>query len=269
MKKIIVALVFGFMGIIIAGCEKSDENTLVVGMECAYAPYNWTTSEKTDTAVKIDGTDTYCDGYDVKIAKEIANNLDKTLIIKALDFDGLIPALEANQIDAIIAGMSPTEKRKLAINFTDTYFRSEQVMVVKENSAYINASSINDFNGARVTAQLGTLQEGLVEQLVGALAATSLPDYPTLVTALNSNTVDGFIAELPVATQIIQNNANLRMIQFSEGNGFVVLDAEVTTAIGLRKSDEVLLNDMNDVLAEISQDQRNTWMNEFIVKSSS
>ena len=88
-----------------------DKDTFVVGMECGYAPFNWQTSTKTDTSVKL-GKAGYADGYDVQVAKKIAKKLGKKLVIKKTAWDGLIPALENDEIDAIVAGMTKDKDRE-------------------------------------------------------------------------------------------------------------------------------------------------------------
>jgi putative lysine transport system substrate-binding protein len=272
MRKILLTFVLGIFTFVLVGCSEKEyvdplaDGVLTVGMECAYAPYNWTTATKTETSVLIAGTNSYCDGYDVKVAQELANDLGVTLEVKAIEWDGLIESLRTNGIDAIIAGMSPTEERKQTIAFTDVYYRSEQVIVVRGNSDLAFATTLNDFEDAKISAQLGTLQEGLISQLVGAVTATSLQDYPTLVTALSSGTIDGFIAELPVATQITSSNTDLSIVRLTDG--FVLDEEKVTTAIGIRKADTDLQSKLNDALASITTEQRTTWMNSFIELSS-
>ena len=106
--------------------------------------------------VKIDGNAEYAGGYDVEIAKKIAEGLGKELVIVKTEWDGLVPALTSGKIDAIIAGMSPTEERKETIDFSDNYYKSNLVMVVKKGGDYEEATSIQDFKGAKITAQLNT-----------------------------------------------------------------------------------------------------------------
>lgn len=281
MRKLFLTLTIGVFALTLAACSNNTKtlkvdraDQLVVGLECAYAPYNWTTSEPTLTSVKIADGQAYCDGYDVKMARLIAISLDKELVIKSLDWNGLIPALQSEQIDAIIAGMSPTSKRKLTIDFTDAYYRSaeesQQTVVVLANGSYKDATSILDFSGADIAAQLGTLQdeEGLIEQMTGATHATALDDYSNLAAALEAGTIDGFIAEHPVATQIANNNTNLKVITFTAGNGFDLNEAFTTTAIGVRKADTDLRDAINVVLAGITEEQRSAWMQDFIERSS-
>ena len=112
----------------LAGCgtevntQLATEGVLVVGMECAYAPFNWTETEKTDSNVPIsNASNMYADGYDVQIAKLIADDLGYELEIQMIEWDGLVIALKSGTIDLIIAGMSPTEERKESISFTNPF----------------------------------------------------------------------------------------------------------------------------------------------------
>lgn len=81
----------------------NESNEFRVGMECAYAPNNWQESEATDSNVPVENVaGTYAEGYDVQIAKAIAEGLGKELVIVKLSWDGLIDALNQGQIDAIV-----------------------------------------------------------------------------------------------------------------------------------------------------------------------
>lgn len=116
-------------------CAAGMAETLKVGMECNYAPYNWTQSEPGEEAVAL-AAGGYADGYDVRIAKRIAAELGMELEIVKTEWDGLVPSLMSGKIDCIIAGMSPTEERKVTIDFTEPYYESELCIVVKNDGAY-------------------------------------------------------------------------------------------------------------------------------------
>ena len=107
-----------------------------VAMECAYEPYNWTETEKKSVgavAITGEGKDgLYANGYDVQIAQYIANKLGMTLEICSYEWDSLIPALQSGNVDAIIAGMSPTAEREEQIDFTDVYYESNLVVIYKK-----------------------------------------------------------------------------------------------------------------------------------------
>ena len=110
--------------------------TLRVGMECAYAPFNWTDMDAPSLgAVPISGEgkdNMYANGYDVQIAQYIANKLGMKLEVYSYEWDGLIPALNSGAVDAIIAGMSPTAEREEQIDFTNVYYSSNLVIIYKK-----------------------------------------------------------------------------------------------------------------------------------------
>ena len=114
------------LAFVFPGCSSDnggDENVLKVGMECGYQPYNWTQLTDEDGAVPIQGRKgQYANGYDVKIAKRIAEGLGKTLQIYAYEWDSLIPAVQSGALDLIIAGMSPTDERKEKVDFSEPKF---------------------------------------------------------------------------------------------------------------------------------------------------
>ena len=225
---------------------------IVVGMECAYAPYNWTTTTATSTTVPIvNGNGSYADGYDVQIAKMIADELGVTLEIKAIEWDGLIPALEAGEIDMIIAGMSPTDERKLSIDFSDTYFDSNLVMVVKKDSAFAAADDIQDFAGAKITGQLNTFHYDVIDQINGVNKQTALPDFAALIQALDSGAIDGYVCEKPGAISAEASNDAFTYVEFSGNAGFECDPAESSISVGLRKGSD-LAETINAVIASLS-----------------
>lgn len=273
MKKILV--LFSIIGLFtLVGCsdiapyDVEAETEIIVGLEAAYAPFNWMTTTETEYTYPIHGTNRYAAGYDVTMAVEIAKQLNKTLIIKALEWDGLITALQTGEIDLIIAGMSPTEPRKEQISFTNEYYRSEIVMVVKADGAYASATSINDFSGARVVAQQGTLYDDLIpNQLTGAIHSQPLGTYGELTLSVVSGVTDAFIAELPVAESIVTTNSDLKIIELVDG-GFNMEEEDIVVSIGTRKQDTNLVDAINKVLENISLEQRIQWMTEAVVNSN-
>lgn len=110
--------------------------TLKIGMECAYEPYNWTDTDGSSFgAVPISSEGQqglYANGYDVQIAQYVANRLGLKLEIYAMEWDSLIPAVNSSAIDAIVAGMSPTAERAQEIDFTDTYYESNLVVIIRK-----------------------------------------------------------------------------------------------------------------------------------------
>ncbi len=110
--------------------------TLKIAMECGYEPFNWTdngTASLGAVAISGDGNEgLYANGYDVQIAKYIANKLGMTLEIYAIGWDSLIPAVQSGTVDGIIAGMSPTAEREEQVDFTNVYYESNLVVIYKK-----------------------------------------------------------------------------------------------------------------------------------------
>ena len=110
----------------------TSNGTLKIAMECAYEPFNWSQKTNANGAVKIQGSDLYANGYDVMIAKYIAAELGMALEIHAVEWDSLIPGLNAGTYDGIIAGMSPTAEREEVVDFTACYYNSNLVIIYKK-----------------------------------------------------------------------------------------------------------------------------------------
>ena len=111
----------------------TSKGTLRIAMECNYQPFNWTQTTDVNGAVKIsNASGMYANGYDVQVAKYIAAELGMALEVYAVEWDSLIPGLQAGTYDGIIAGMSPTADREEVVDFTDCYYNSNLVIIYKK-----------------------------------------------------------------------------------------------------------------------------------------
>ena len=108
----------------------------------------------------------------------IDEGISGTSTKKRDEFNRMIRRCKQGKIDMIIAGMSPTEKRKMSIDFSDTYFDSNLVMVVRNDGAYASATSIQSFSGAKITAQLNTFHDTVVDQIPGVKHAMPMESFP-------------------------------------------------------------------------------------------
>lgn len=243
-----------------AASSSSSSNTLRVGMECNYAPFNWSTTEQTDTSKPISSVD-YCDGYDVVIASKLAEEIGKDVEVVKLDWDNLILSLNNNQIDAIIAGMTNTEERRKEVDFTEPYYQSEEVMLVKKDGAYASATSLKDFSGANVQGQMNTIYDEVIDQIDGVNHLPAAETFPAAIQALQAGGVDGVTSELPVANGVVAANPDLAIVRFAEGKGFV---ADTTVSIAVRKTDTELKDALNAALAKITVDERNQLMEDAV-----
>ena len=117
---------------LISSNTDTSNGTLKIAMECDYAPFNWSQTTDVNGAVKVANNDFYANGYDVQIAKYIAAELGMALEIYAIEWNSLIPGLNAGDYHGIIAGMSPTAEREEAVDFTDCYYNSNLVIIYKK-----------------------------------------------------------------------------------------------------------------------------------------
>lgn len=255
---LLVGAVFCF-----TGCQnKKDDSKLYVGMECGYAPFNYTQKDASNGAVKISNADGYANGYDVMIAKKIAEALGKELVIVKYKFEALIPAVNAKSLDMIIAGMSPTADRKEAIDFSDAYYTSQLVIVVRKaeyEGKYANATRLADFKGAKIAAQIGTFHNDALQaqaKKYGILPQTPMSDFPALINALTSRTIDGYVAEEPGAKADCAANEELTYISLKNNDtGFSASPEDVQIAIGLIKNSSIR-DQINAALKKISEEER-------------
>ena len=244
--------------VLVCVCALAAADTLKVGMECNYAPYNWTQSDASDEAVAI-AAGGYADGYDVRIAKRIASELGMELEIVKTEWDGLVPSLMSGKIDCIIAGMSPTEERKVTIDFTEPYYESELCIVVRKDSAFASAASLADFSGAKITGQLNTFHYTVIDQIDGVQKMPAMETFPAMIVALTAGAIDGYISERPGAVSAMASNADLTYVAFAEGQGFEASPADVAIAVGVTKGSG-LTEKINAVLAGITAEERSALM---------
>ena len=275
MKKLtLFMLVVVMVAAAFAGCGSTAPQTsepaateeaakpFIVGMECAYPPYNWTQMDDSNGAVALEAGQ-FAGGYDVEIAKKVAEGLGRELVIVPTSWDGLIPALESGVIDAIIAGMSPTDERKESIDFTDSYYREDIVlgMVVKKGGAFEGATSLADFSGAKITAQLGTYHYDKVSQITGVVQQEAMKDFTAMRVALSSGIIDGYVSEKPEGESAMSADPDTFVfIEFADGQGFDLSEGDTSIAVGVKKGNADLVSAINEVLAGISEDDRKAMM---------
>lgn len=246
---------------LVTGCGGQGNDVLRAGMEAGYAPFNWTQMDDSNGAVPIEGTAEFAGGYDVEIAKRIAEGLGRELAIVKTEWNGLEMALTSGKIDVIIAGMSPTAERAERIDFSDSYYESDLVMVVRRGSKYEAASTLADFAGAKVTAQMGTFHYTVIDQIPGVAKQPAMDDFAAMRVALEAGMIDAYVSERPEGVSASAANPNLKMIELTDG--FTTSPEDTVVAVGLKKGSG-LTTKINEILAGISQDERLQIMDEAI-----
>ncbi|MGI6192457.1 MAG: transporter substrate-binding domain-containing protein [Christensenellales bacterium] len=254
---LVMALTFGACG---TSGNTGDKPVLRVGMECNYAPFNWTQMDESNGAVPI-SSGGYAGGYDVEIAKLLADALDRELVIVKTEWEGLIPALNSGKIDVVIAGMSPTAERAESVDFSEPYYESELVIVVRKDGPYASATSLADFAGAKITAQLSTFHYTVIDQITGVNKQTAMETFPAMIVALKSGKIDGYISERPGAVSAMAANPELTFVEFAEGKGFETSKEDVAISVAVKKGSSELLASINEALKNISREDREAMMN--------
>lgn len=240
--------------------SQAAAKTFTVGMECNYAPFNWTQVESDEYSVPLEGAG-HAGGYDVMMAKALADKMGATLVIKKLAWEGLEPAVTSGEIDAIIAGMTATPERQENADFTTPYYESEMVCIVRKDDALAGATSLADFTGKNVQGQQNTIYDEIIDQIPGVNHMTPLASYPLMVLALQNGDADALTAELPVATGVVTSNPNLAIVKFEAGKGF---EADTTVSIAVKKGNTELLNAVQAALDTIDAETRTQWMTDAV-----
>lgn len=194
-------------------------------------------------------------GFDVDIAKAITEELGYELEIQNIDFNGLIPALQAKRADFVMAGMTPTEERKQNVDFSDIYYEAQNTIVTVKGSGLTTAASLN---GKTVGVQLGSIQEGAAKEIQGA-NVKPLNRINEMIQELKAGRVDALIMEDTVAEGYITNNPDLEL-------NVIPNEGESGSAIAFPKGSE-LTPEFNRVLSEMESSGKieelvNKWFGE-------
>ena len=243
-----------------------DPTTLTVAMECAYAPYNWTQSDDSNGAVAIRGSSDYAYGYDVMMAKKIADALGQKVQIVKLDWDSLIPAVMSGDVDCVIAGQSITAERAAQVDFSDPYYYASIITLTKKDSAYANAASVADLAGATATSQLGTIwYDTCLPQIENANILPAQETAPAMLVALNSGACDIVVTDRPTGQAALVAYPDFTLLDFGGGDGdFQVSDEDINIGISMKKGHTALKDAINEVLATMTTDDYNALMDEAI-----
>lgn len=279
MSKRILALGLSLLGVAainLTACQSNpvNDDALVIGMECAYQPFNWTQSTSNEFTLPIDGTNEFADGYDIAVAKYLSKDLNRPVVIKRTNWEDLIPSLNSGSINMILAGMSSTAERRENIDFTDPYLESDLAFLIRtENLPAGNSKSnpasyqdlLNLFNGKSLVCQSGVVGDDIIEDyFVGAEGVTinhsaAQSTYPLAAIDVQRGISFAMPAELPVV-EAMANLEGLSVLYcdysfLSEG------DLEgLKVNIGIKKGNDALRNDLNASLARLSQEQRSQMM---------
>ena len=267
MKKYILLLLLCAVGFYVHKYYGA-KSILRIGVECDYAPNNWLEDHQTDTNFPLENEPGhYAEGYDLQIAKRVADELHAELVVRKVVWGDLIPALNRQEIDAIFSGMLDTEERRKEAAFSNVYDVSqiEYTIIVNKASPYADAKTINDFAGARLVAQKDTLLDAAISQIPGAVHLPPVNTVTEMLDMVVNNEIDGTVINFDTGQTYERKHKNLTMIRFPEGSGFS-LDYSGICA-GVRKGNTKLLSEINAALAKISRRDRQRVMDRSVSRA--
>ena len=237
--------------------QAAESKVLRVGMECAYAPFNWTqlTEEVPDgsKAVPIYGSSDYAYGYDVMVAQKLADQMGMTLEVHKVEWDSIGLSLDANEYDCIIAGMGRTKEREASYSFTEPYYYRDNCLVVKAGSEFEGIKGLSDLAGknVKVTTQLGTGWVPLLEQIPDAELGANYETTAEVFMAITNGVADLAVIDLPTAESAKLTNTDLVIITPDENDAFEG-DKEMTNVcIATRKDDTALRDEIQEAMNAI------------------
>ena len=249
----------------------TEDGVLTVGMECQYAPYNWTQLDDSNGAVPmVNNPGSYANGYDVMTAKKICDNYGWQLEVMALEWGGLIPALDAGTIDVAIAGQSMTAERMKKVDMAGPYYYATIVCMTTKDSPNASVTSVADLTG-NCTAQSGTIwYNSCLPQAKAASIQAAAETAPNMIMQLQSGTVDFVCTDMPTANGAIAKDDNLVLLNFSGTDGdFQFADEteraeNVNIGVSVKKGNVELQKAIDDYLANKTEADFNEVMNQAI-----
>lgn len=243
-----------------------EDGVLTVAMECAYAPYNWTQADDSNGAVPIKDSNNYANGYDVIIAKKLAEELGVELEIVKSDWDSLIPAVQSGTVDCVIAGQSITADRMQQVDFTEPYFYATIVTLTKSDSQYASAASVADLSGATATSQMNTIwYNNCLPQIPDANILPAQADAPAMLVALKSGTCDIVVTDKPTGLAACVAYSDFTMLDFTGTEGeFEVSDEDINIGISLKKGNTELKEKLDSVLSTMTEEDFTELMDQAI-----
>lgn len=284
MKKLISVLMLLALMLTLGACGKQEpaaavsdipgleDGVFTVGMECAYAPYNWTQMNDANGAVAISNVPgAYANGYDVMIAKKICEANGWKLEIVSSAWDSLTPAVQSQSMDANIAGQSMTADRMKEVDMAGPYYYATIVCVTTKDSPYASAKSIQDLADGKCTAQSGTIwYDSCLPQIPNAQKLAPAETAPAMIMQLQTGSVDFICTDMPTAMGAVAKDDNLVILNFSgtEGDFQFATEAEraenVNIGISVRKDNTALKQAIESVLSQMTQDDFNALMDQAI-----
>ena len=207
-----------------------NEGKLTMATNASFPPYEYYDGDKIV-------------GIDAEVAKLIADKLGLELVIEDVEFSSIIPGVQSGKYDMGMAGMTVTDERKEMVNFSDSYAKGVQVVIVAENSTI---KSIDDIKGKKVGVQESTTGDIYASDDFGEENVTKYATGNLAVEGLKAGKVDCVIIDNEPAKAYIKANSGLKILETSY--------ADEDYAISFNKSNTELQKKVNDALKALIDD---------------
>ena len=227
-KKYILLFICGLF--ILTGCGKRNSNELIMVTEAGFAPYEY--YENSEVV-----------GVDVDIAREIAKEMGKTLVIKDIAFDSIINEVKTGKADFGAAGISYSGERAKNVDFSINYAVSKQVVIVKNDSSI---TDINSIGNKKIAVQLGSVADTFVTDEYDEATIVRQKKYLAAIEDLKVGKVDCVVMDELPAKEIVNSNTGIKIL-----NGALTNDSY---GMVVKKGNKELLEVINKVLNRLSSD---------------
>ena len=267
-KQVLCILLAGAMAVSLAACGSSSastsssgasassgstgsSDTLIVGTEAGFAPYEYMSGDEVV-------------GVDMDISKAIADDMGKKLVIKNMDFDGALVAVQSGKVDMVAAGVSVSDERKEVMDFSHEYVDSTEVVVVNASQPNVKTAGSelagSDLDGKIVAVQQGNIADSWVSSGDNC-KPSDIKRYTKFAQAaedLKNNKVDCIVMDQYPAQELVSSNPELKVM-----DGVLFEDKY---AIAVKKGNEELLTEINKVIDKLKEDGK---IDEFISNHAS
>lgn len=224
MKKLVMVFMVGAMLLTACGKEepKVDQNTgkqqLVVAMDMNSAPYSYESATQSDDTVAY-GKSGYAKGYDVWLARDLAADLKRELVIKKMDTKEFETALDEDRVDLVMGALFDNSEEDDLV-YSDVYFESGICLLTRKDDKSSSYTKLAQFKKAKVASLGGTFFDSAIEQIKGVKHEDARDSYAQLIADLKAKKLDAFVAESKIAEQIVKQNSDLAIVSFAPKQGF-------------------------------------------------
>lgn len=247
-KKLLLGLAGIFALTSLAACSSStntldkvkNKGTLTIALNPHFAPFEFKTIQ--------DGKDTIA-GADIEIAKAIGDELGVKVKFSEMSFDNVLASVQSGKADIAISGISATKERQKIFDFSDTYYDSETVLLVKKDATEKTYKQISDFSKKSIAVQKGSIQENIAKANLSDANVVPLAQPGEAINELKSGQVEGVVLEKAIAKGYVDQNSDLTMSDIA-----LKSDSNDAYAVAMPKGSDDLKAKVNKIIAKLKKE---------------